>query len=105
MHFNRYKRGCECGCGCDNMQQDNCEFVDRQNYNCGVDRQVVRHQHIVKHQHDIINEYDVVHEHDYNYYDVVKTRDVVRHNDYTNHCPDYCCEEPQCCFDDGCGVV
>ena len=63
-----------------------------QEFDCGRDEQVIRHQHIVRHSHDIINEYDVIHEHDYNHYDVVRHRNVVRHNDFTNHQPNYCCE-------------
>ena len=73
--------------------------VVRQEFDCGRDQVVNRHQHVVKHHHDIINEYDVIHEHEYNYYDVVRHRDVVRHNDFTCHAPEYC-ERPQrpaCC--------
>jgi len=67
------------------------EDCGKKEFNCGSERQVIKHQHVVKHRRDIINEYDVVHEYDINHYDVVKHRDVVRHNDYTSHQPDYCC--------------
>ena len=59
-------------------------------FDCGGEQQVIRHNHVVKHRRDIINEYDVCHEYDINYYDVVRHRDVVRHNDFTRHQPDYC---------------
>ena len=74
---------------CETMERfDDCE--ERQDFDCGCDRRVIKHRHIVKHQHDIINEYDVLHEHHYNYYDVVKTREIEKHNDHRHHKPDYC---------------
>jgi hypothetical protein len=79
---------------CNRSRNDNCcEPVKTQYYNCNADRHVIKHHHVVKHKHDIINEYDIVHEHEYNYYDVVRNRDVVKRNDYTNHRPNYCCED------------
>ena len=75
---------------CCEPRHDQCESIERQNYDCGVDRKVIKYQHIVRHQHDIINEYDVIHEHHYNYYDVVKTRETEKHNDHRKHKPDYC---------------
>lgn len=83
-------------CHKDACHKDTChtEFEDcgKKEFNCGCERQVIKHQHVVKHRRDIINEYDVVHEYDINHYDVVRHRDVVRHNDYTSHQPDYCCD-------------
>ena len=80
--------------GYDNIQHDHCESIARQNFDCPIDRKVIKHQHVIRHQHDIINEYDVVHEHVYNYYDVVKTREVpVKHNDHRKHKPNYCGEK------------
>jgi hypothetical protein len=81
-------------CNCNESKNN---FVsDRQNYNCDIDRQVIKHDVVVKHQHDIIHEYDVVHEHEYNYYDVIKTHDVAKNNDYRNYKPNYCGEEGKC---------
>ena len=71
--------------------------VEKKEFNCTPERQVIQHQHVVRHQHDIINEYDVVHQHEYNYYDVVKNRDVVTHNDCTTHRQNYCDEKPCGC--------
>ena len=77
-------RGMECAPECE------------KEFDCGTDRQIIRHRHVVKHRHDIVNEYDVIHEHEYNYYNVVKTREVVRRNDCEpynpNYCGDCCCE-------------
>jgi hypothetical protein len=67
---------------------DKC--VNKKIFDCGSDKQVIRHQHIVKHHHDIIHEYDVIHEHNYNYYDVVNERSVCRNNDCRKHEPNYC---------------
>jgi len=79
------------------MQENNCDNpVERKEFNCGVDKQVFKHQHVVKYKHDIINEYDVIHEHEYNYYDVVKNREVVKRNDHTTYKPNYCCGYQNC---------
>ena len=77
------------GCSCS-------EPVNKQEYDCGRDQTVIKHQHVGKHQHDIINEYDVVHEHQYNYYDVVREREVVKRNDYTTRQPNYCDNDCGC---------
>ena len=85
-------------CGCSeyrNNEHRNNFVSDKQSYDCGADRQVIKHNVVVKHQHDIIHEYDVVHEHEYNYYDVVKTSEVSKKNDYRSHKPNYC-EEDNC---------
>ena len=71
-------------CGCDEAP------VFRQEFDCGGDQQVIKHQHVVKHRRDIVNDYDVVHEYDINEFDVVRHRDVVRNNDYKTHVPNYC---------------
>ena len=89
---------CDCGkCHCGgNGQGCNDVSVDKKEYNCGADRQVIKHQHIVKYRHDIINEYDVIYEHEYNIYDVVKNSQVVKRNDYTSYKPKYCGEGKNC---------
>jgi hypothetical protein len=75
-----------------NHMPQNCspEPISRQVFDCGGQRDVLRHQHIVKRRHDIVNEYDVVHELDVNHYDIVNHRNVVRNNDFRTHRPDYC---------------
>ena len=75
-------------------------YVNKREFDCGGDQEVIKHQHIVKHHHDVINEYDVIHEFDINHYDVVKERQVVRTHDHRHHKPEYCgcgAEMNNCC--------
>ena len=100
MGYKRYHR-CNCErCNGNRRQEEDCEPVIKEEYDCGADRCVKKYQHIVKHRHDVVNEYDVVHEHEYNYYDVVTNREVVRHCHHNTHKPDYCCEMYNCPCED-----
>jgi len=98
MYYKRYNnsRNNFNKCECKNVREERCEPVIRREYNCGVDKKVIKHQHIVRYQHDIVNEYDVVFEHEYNYYDVVTNREVVKRNDCTSYKPNYCEEDLDC---------
>ncbi|MCL2400073.1 MAG: hypothetical protein FWC91_10090 [Defluviitaleaceae bacterium] len=77
----------------------------RQEFDCGGDRQVIRHQHLVRHNRDIVNEYDVVHEYNINHYDVVKERNVVRHNNFSSHQPNYCGCDCGCSGNCSCNIA
>ena len=81
------------------VYRNNCESVDRREFNCGADRRVIKHEYVVKHRHDIVDEYDIIHQHDYNHYNLFNNREVVQQNDYTTPQPDlcgenHCCNEP-----------
>ena len=80
-----------------NSCQNSCgDRVNKREFTCDTERQVIQHQHVVRHPHEIINEYDVIHEHEFNYYDVVNNREVVTRNDFTTHQTNYCGDDQGC---------